>query len=219
MRSRPDRRVLVLAAVLLARTVAAAPTADEPSGGGLLGLGKLGGNRKDPITVTADNLEYDYKANVVVYRGSVEVVQGDVKLKSDNLTITLAATPAAPKPTGDAPAEPAASPEPDASARVQEIVATGNVRIDQGARWAVGGRAVFDQSKRTLILTETPVLHEGKNEVAGDRVVVYLDEDRSVVEGGRKRVKAVLFPGKDGADIAPDKPKRAGGAAKKAAEE
>ncbi|HEV7730953.1 MAG TPA: LptA/OstA family protein [Candidatus Binatia bacterium] len=227
MRSRPDRQrlVLVLAALLLARSVAAAPTAEEAPGGGLLGLGKLGGNRKDPITVTADNLEYDYKANVVVYRGSVEVVQGDVKLKSDNLTITLAAAPAAPKPAGaagDAPAEPAAPAapaEPDESARVQEIVATGNVRIDQGARWAVGGRAVFDQGKRTLILTDTPVLHEGKNEVAGDRVVVYLDEDRSVVEGGRKRVKAVLFPGKDGAAIAPDKPKRAGGAAKKAAEE
>jgi hypothetical protein len=25
-------------------------------------------------------------------------------------------------------------------------------------------------------------------------VVVYLDEDRSVVEGGEKRVKAVLYP-------------------------
>jgi len=34
------------------------------------------------------------------------------------------------------------------------------------------------------------VLHEGSNEVVGDRVVVYLDENRSIVEGGRKRVKA-----------------------------
>ena len=79
------------------------------------------------------------------------------------------------------------------------MVASGSVRIDQGTRWAVGGKATFDQSNRTLVLTESPVLHDGPNEVAGDRVVVYLDEDRSVVEGGRKRVKAVLFPGKDGA--------------------
>ena len=74
----------------------------------------------------------------------------------------------------------------------------GNVRIDNGARYATGGRAIFDQGRRTLVLTETPVLHDGQNEVAGDRVIVYLDEDRSVVEGGRKRVKAVLYPGKDG---------------------
>jgi lipopolysaccharide export system protein LptA len=57
------------------------------------------------------------------------------------------------------------------------------------------------------------VLHDGPNEVVGDRVVVYLDEDRSVVEGGRKRVKAVLFPGKQpGADG-----KTAGGDAAKTA--
>ena len=44
------------------------------------------------------------------------------------------------------------------------------------------------------MLTENPVLHDGQNEVAGDRVVVFLDEDRSVVEGGQQRVKAVLYP-------------------------
>jgi len=42
--------------------------------------------------------------------------------------------------------------------------------------------------------------------VAGDRVIVYLDEDRSVVEGGRKRVKAVLYPDRE------DKEKKADGA-------
>jgi lipopolysaccharide export system protein LptA len=80
---------------------------------------------------------------------------------------------------------------------VQNIVAVGNVRIDQGTRWAVGGQAVFDQGQRTLVLTENPVLHDGPNVVAGDRVIVYLDENRSVVEGGRKRVKAVLYPNSD----------------------
>src|SRR5205807_176813 len=59
-------------------------------------------------------------------------------------------------------------------------------------------KAVFDQTQRTLVLTENPLLHEGPNEVAGDRVIVFLDENRSVVEGGRKRVKAVLYPTKDG---------------------
>ena len=77
---------------------------------------------------------------------------------------------------------------------MREIVAEGSVRIDQGPRWAVGGRAVFDQIHRTLVLTQDPVLHDGQNQVAGDRVIVFLDEDRSVVEGGQQRVKAVLVP-------------------------
>ena len=182
---------------------------------GLDGLGKS----KEPINVTSDNLEYDYKANVVVYKGSVEVIQGPTKLTSDVLTVTMvndkdnktgdnktggqAADPPPPPAGGDKQGAQAQNGQqsgqttgPD-TGRVQNIVAVGNVRIDQGARWAVGGHAVFDQGQRTLVLTENPVLHDGPNVVAGDRVVVYLDENRSIVEGGRKRVKAVLYPNSD----------------------
>lgn len=160
-------------------------------------------NRKEPITVTSDTLEYDYKANVVVYRGTVQATQGDVTLRSDTLTVTLEraedASGADGVPSGG-------------GSRLREIVAVGNVRIDNGTRWATGGRAIFDQGRRTLVLTEKPVLHDGQNEVAGDRVVVYLDEDRSVVEGGRKRVKAVLYPGKDGGLVPAERSKTPPGA-------
>lgn len=204
------------------------PTQEQGSSPfGLDGLGKS----KEPINVTSDNLEYDYKANVVVYKGSVVVIQGPTKLTSDVLTVTMvndkanttgdnktagdktgdntaagdktagqAADPPPPSAAGDKQGAQAQNGQqsgqaagPDTS-RVQNIVAVGNVRIDQGARWAVGGQAVFDQGQRTLVLTENPVLHDGPNVVAGDRVIVYLDENRSIVEGGRKRVKAVLYP-------------------------
>jgi lipopolysaccharide export system protein LptA len=46
------------------------------------------------------------------------------------------------------------------------------------------------------VLTENPVVHDGPNEILGDRIVVYIDENRSVVEGGPKRVKATLIPDK-----------------------
>jgi lipopolysaccharide export system protein LptA len=203
MPSAPSFPRVALALAALAG-VAAAQTAGEPTTdasaqdaapAGPLGFGALG-KSKEPITVVSDNLEYDYKKNVVVYRGSVEVTQGNVKLVSDTLTITLQNQKGdGQKPDQKTPATqpPSAAPSTD-TGRVQEIVALGNVRIDQGTRWAVGGRAVFDQAQRTLVLTENPVLHDGPSEVAGDRVVVFLDEDRSVVEGGQKRVKAVLYP-------------------------
>jgi lipopolysaccharide export system protein LptA len=108
-----------------------------------------------------------------------------VRIQSDVLTITLR----------DDRGTPTASER--GAVTLQEIVASGHVRIEQGERWATGGKAVFDQPKRILLLTESPVLHDGPNEVAGERVVVYLDEDRSVVEGGSRRVKAVLYPDRD----------------------
>jgi len=171
------------------------PAADGSRASNPLDLGEFG-KRKEPIFITSDKLEYDYKMNVVVYHGDVHATQGPVSLRSDTLTITLEKTDqdgSSDAPKGDPPkVDP-----PKSNPRLREIIAAGHVRMDDGTRTATGGRAVFEQSERTVVLTENPVLHEGSNEVVGDRVVVYLDENRSIVEGGRKRVKAVLYPSKD----------------------
>jgi lipopolysaccharide export system protein LptA len=55
------------------------------------------------------------------------------------------------------------------------------------------------------VLSDNAVLHDGPNQVAGERVIVYLQEERSVVESGSNtRVKAVLYPGnKDEAGAKP----------------
>src|SRR4029453_3935009 len=109
-----------------------------PPSGNPLGFGTFG-KSKEPIYVVSDNLEYDYKKNVVVYRGSVEVTQGDVKLVSDTLTITLQNQKQAGQEPGakTTPTQPPPGQGPADTGRVQEIVALGNVRIDQGTRWAV----------------------------------------------------------------------------------
>jgi lipopolysaccharide export system protein LptA len=196
MRRRPDTVFLLVLAVALTTPASAEPAREPAKGekdGGLFD-GADFGNRKDPVVITSDALEYDYKGNVVTYRGDVVTTQGDLKMRSDTLTVTFDRDGAASAPQGKTRAPETPS---DARQRLRQIVAVGNVRIDNGARWATGGRAVFDQEDRTLVLTETPVIHDGSNEVAGDRVVVYLDENRSVVEGGRKRVKAVFHPNQD----------------------
>jgi lipopolysaccharide export system protein LptA len=137
---------------------------------------------REPISVSADRLEFDYRTRVLTYKGAVKATQGDMHLQSDTLTITL---------------------DEQSENRVKEVVAQGSVRLSKGTRWATGGRAVFDQLQRTAVLSDDAVLHDGPNQVSGDRVVVYLDEERSVVEGGNGRVKAVLFPPQAGATPEP----------------
>lgn len=176
--------------LILALLVVPALAADDAPRSPLLDATQLG-KSKEPIVVTSDRLEYDYRGNVVVYRGAVQATQGRLKITSDTLTVTFAGAE-----DGAKPAEGSLALGGGAT-RLREIVAAGTVRIEDGTRWATGGRAVFDQKNRTLVLSESPVLHDGANEVLGDRVIVYLDEDRSVVEGGRKRVKAVLYPDDD----------------------
>jgi lipopolysaccharide export system protein LptA len=139
---------------------------------GLLDGFALGGDR-GPVRIDADAMEFDYKTRVLTYRGSVMVTQADMKLRSDTLRVTLDME------------------HPD---KPREVVAEGNVQIDQRERRATGGKAVFDNAARTVTLSEQARLQDGPNEVAGERVVVFLDEQRSVVEGGEERVRAILYP-------------------------
>lgn len=159
------------------------------------------GSGKGPVRIDSDVLELDYKGSSIMYRGHVQVTQGDVTLTSDTLSISY--DPRAVKRTTaqDPKAVDASGPGAGTDAeRIKEVVAEGNVRIRQGTKLAEGRRAIFDQAKQTFTLSDGAVLHDGPNQVAGERVIVYLKEERSVVESGTNtRVKAILYPGKDDA--------------------
>lgn len=133
-------------------------------------------SRREPISVRSDKLEFSYKERLLEYTGQVVVTQGDLTLKADSLKVTI---------------------DEGTKDQLQQITALGNVEINQGKRSASGGKAVFDQHERTIVLSDGAVLMEGPNKISGDRVIVYLDEERSVVEGGEKRVQALLYPGED----------------------
>ncbi|MGH7896412.1 MAG: lipopolysaccharide transport periplasmic protein LptA [Candidatus Binatia bacterium] len=132
-------------------------------------------SRKEPIQITSQKLDFDYKNRRTVFRGDVEVVQGDVHLRSDLLTVDY---------TQDGDQQ-----------QLKEVTADGNVKITQGGRKATGNHAVFDQTARTLVLSGNAVLEEGSNQVNGDRIVVHPDDSRMEVLGENRRVKVILFPG------------------------
>jgi len=148
-----------------------------PADGGFFGQISPG-SRKEPIVIQANQLEFNYERNRVVYRGKVHVTQGDLIIDSATLTVNYSRA------------------DDQKQTKLDEVVAAGDVVITQGARWATGGKAVFDQAGSTIVLSENPVLHDGPNEVTGDRLVVYLNEGRSIVESSaQKRVSAILYPG------------------------
>jgi len=167
---------LLPCAVVAESAAATPPRSPKPSDlsdNNLLGGLSLSSSR-GPVTIHAKELEFDYGAQTLTYRGGVMVTQGDLTVRSDRLRVLL-------KDEGE-------------GQRVREVVAEGQVQIGMGDRSATGGRAVFNQQAQTVTLSEGAVLREGPNEVTGDRVIVYLDERRSVVEGGGAPVRAVLFP-------------------------
>jgi lipopolysaccharide export system protein LptA len=199
--------VLLVSSVALCRADDAKPATPPSQPGSLFQSLSLGSN-KGPVHIDSDTLELDYKNSNVMYRGHVVVTQGDVTLNSDTLSISYdpQAVKQGDKPGGTQSAPAAtktATPGGDTD-RIKEIIAEGNVHIKQGTKTAEGRRAVFDQAKQTFTLSDGAVLHDGPNQVVGERVIVYLKEERSVVESGsNSRVKAVLYPNKGDVETKP----------------
>ena len=60
---------------------------------------------------------------------------------------------------------------------------------------ARGDEAVYYRDSNKIVMTGNAVLNEGKNFIKGDRVIVYLNENRGVVESNtQKQVKAIIYP-------------------------
>ena len=126
-----------------------------------------------PVEVTARHLEIRKPQRLAIFTGEVIAKQGDITLYCDKLTVFSA-------PVED---------------QVDRMEAFGHVRVVQLDRTATADQAIYRQQLGTLLLIGNAVVHQGQNQVSGDEITVYLQEDRSVVEGKEDgRVRAILFP-------------------------
>ena len=127
------------------------------------------------LRVTAEKMEFDFKQGRLRYEGGVEVEHGDIKMSTDRLLLSF---------------------EPGDAEQLREIVATGNVEVVRGDEIARGQSAVYNPTRATLKLSGDASLGAGPNLVKGESVIVFLDEGRAIVEGGKDDpVRAVIEPG------------------------
>ena len=130
-------------------------------------------NKKDPVFITADWMEVDQKQNTITYKGRVVTVQADMTMRSETLTAYY---------------------DPEMK-QMKQIIAEGKVNATQGNRVATGEKAVFDDKAKTVTLTGSPVMRQGNSQVSGVKVIYFVEQDKSIVEGDdRNRVRATIFP-------------------------
>jgi len=147
--------------------------------------------RNAPVTVDADRLEASRKEGLVVFIGNVVARQDGSTQYADRMEVYL-----------DAQGE-----------RIVRTVSTGAVRIvTKDCRMGTARRAEYHDADQRIILIGNARVWQDDNVVTGERITIYLAEDRSVVEGGQQdRVKAVFHPrreegGQAGARRAPGTP-------------
>ncbi len=129
-----------------------------------------------PVNITAQRLDANDKTGVFIFKGDVQAQQGDAFIYAQKMTVYYSKV--------------------QDKRQVSEVVAEEDVRIVQLDRVATGEKAVFDNQQGKIVLTGNPQVVQGDNRVAGEKIIVYLNDHRSIVEGGsEQRVKAVFVPG------------------------
>ncbi len=76
--------------------------------------------------------------------------------------------------------------------KVTEIIAIGNVSVEQEGRSASGGRAEFFPEEGKVLLTDNPVVTDAQGTVSGTEIEWFHGQRRALVRGGQQRVMVTL---------------------------
>lgn len=160
---------LSLAIVHAAETVI--PPAGAPSANG----------RTD---ITAQKITMRNQENKAIFEGHVVLKKGVLVVHSDVMVVFL--KPNDPSAVGTAPKVPRKGSEelPTISNRaVSMIEATGRVEIEKAEGRATCRKAVYSEDERKMVLTGDPVAWQHGTRVSGRKIIMFLDDDRTIVEG------------------------------------
>lgn len=124
---------------------------------------ELGLHGNAPIDIRSDQLEAHNKERKVIFVGNVQARQRDVIIFADRLTTFY----------------------DKAGKEIDRIVAEGSVKITQNDKVGTAQQAVFENRSRKITMMGEPHLWQGKDELRGEQIVVFLDEDRVLVEKAR----------------------------------
>src|SRR4029453_11910770 len=111
--------LLLSSSMVIVPSDAATPAKDESKtkGGAAFEF-----NKKDPIYINSDWMEFDQTKSTITYKGRVVTTQGEMTLRSETLTAEYT----------------------ENMKQIKQIVAEGKVNVTQGNRVAPGEKAVFD---------------------------------------------------------------------------
>jgi len=122
----------------------------------------------DPTTldVSSERMTFDSKTRIFIFEEKVRILRCTMTIICDRLQVIN-----------------------DASERnIERIIATGNVRFQQGMRFAVAERADYFESEQKLVLTGgNPRVWDmqERDELTGEEIVLLLQEEKVLVKQAR----------------------------------
>ncbi len=150
-----------------------------------------------PTTITSRTMTVNNHENTAIFDGAVVLKRGLLVVHSDHMVVSFhpSRNGADSKDSGGTTkSKNLTSPttaevkERDSTPAVSErsirmVEATGRVNIKKEDGQATCQKAVYYEDQKKIVLTGEPVAWQKGTRVSGKRIIMFLDEDRSVVEG------------------------------------
>jgi lipopolysaccharide export system protein LptA len=139
-------------------------------------------DKREPIHITSDQVEAFQQQRQIVFSGHVVAAQKDLTVRGDRMTVFYSEEPGGERKS------------PDMGGSVERIVVEGNVQITQGDRVATGKMATYHRAENKVVLTGDPKVVRNQDSIQGERITLFLDSEKSIVEGGPSgRVQATIY--------------------------
>jgi len=128
-----------------------------------------------PVNVTSDKLSYVDSERKAVFSGNVIVRTQETTIASDTVQVILL-----PKKS---------QAENQSASQLERIEAQGDIKIQQGARRAVGTRLVYTAADEKMVLLGTPsqppsIFDAERGQISGDSLTFFTHDGRVLVGGG-----------------------------------
>lgn len=121
------------------------------------------GTEKKAITITSETLTTDNKSSTAIFEGSVIAKTSDITIYSDKMIVSYS----------------------DAENSIKEIHAIGNVKVHSKERVIFSEEASYINNEEKIIFSGNPKAIEGDNVITGTKIIYFLQDDRTLIEGSR----------------------------------
>jgi lipopolysaccharide export system protein LptA len=118
--------------------------------------------KREPMVITSRHMEANKLGDKVTFTGDVVLKKEGMTLYSDSMIVFY-----------DVPTK-----------GVREIEALGNVVVRKEGRVALSNKASFYSREEKIVLTGDARIIENENQLGGERITLFMRDDRSIVEGG-----------------------------------
>ncbi len=119
------------------------------------------------IVITSQTFTADNKNNTAIFEGMVTAKTDDIFIYSDKMEVSY----------------------DNSQGKITEIRASGNVRVHKKERAIFSQEATYKGEDETIIFKGEPRAVDGENVITGTRIIYFLRDDRTVVEGSRVILK------------------------------